>query len=66
MLWTTRHSERDLDEIREALLANPGSTPVHLHFQNSAGKRVTVAAGETLLVKRCADLETALDRWLGE
>jgi DNA polymerase-3 subunit alpha len=64
MLWTTRHGERDLDEIREALMAHPGPTPVHLHFQNSAGKRVTVAAGEGFSVKRSNSLEDALDRWL--
>ena len=64
MLWTTRHGERDLNEILDALIAHPGNTPVHLHFQNSAGKRVTVAVGESLAVKRSVDLEDALDRWL--
>ena len=64
MLWTTRHGERDLQEIRAALAAHPGSTPVHLHFQNSAGKRVTVAVGESLAVKRSEDLEDKLGRWL--
>jgi len=66
MLWTTRHSERDLDEIREALTAHPGETPVLLHFQNSAGKRVTVETGETFRVARGAALDAALDRWTGD
>ena len=66
MLWTTRHGERDLDEIRVALAAHPGNTPVHLHFQNSAGKRVTVETGESFHIKRGPDLEDALDRWLEE
>jgi DNA polymerase-3 subunit alpha len=66
MLWTTRHGERDLDEIRAALIANPGNIPVLLHFQNSAGRRVTVEAGESFHVKRGPDLEDALDRWLEE
>ncbi len=64
MLWTTRHSERDLNEIMEALTAHPGTTPVLLHFQNSAGRRVTVAANESFNVKRNDALEAALDRWL--
>jgi DNA polymerase-3 subunit alpha len=64
MLWTTRHGERDLIEIKEALAAHPGTTPVHLHFQNSAGKRVTVEVGESFTVKRGLDLEEKLDRWL--
>jgi DNA polymerase-3 subunit alpha len=64
MLWTTRHSDRDLLEIKLALDRHPGATPVVLHFQNSAGRRVTVAAGELFNVKRCEELEEALGRWL--
>ncbi len=66
MLWTTRHSEMDLLEIRNALAKHPGPTPVLLHFQNSAGRRVTVAANESFNVKRSEELESALDRWLGD
>ena len=64
MLWTTRHSDRDLLEIKLALTEHPGKTPVLLHFQNSAGRRVTVAAGEAFQVKRCEALEETLGRWL--
>lgn len=63
-LWTTRHSDRDLMEIKLALTEHPGPTPVLLHFQNSAGRRVTVAAGEKFSVKRNDELEEALGRWL--
>jgi DNA polymerase-3 subunit alpha len=66
MLWTTRHSEMDLLEIRNALSRHPGPTPVLLHFQNSAGRRVTVAANESFSVKRSEALEAALDRWLAD
>ena len=52
--------------IREALTAHPGETPVLLHFQNSAGKRVTVETGETFRVARGAALDAALDRWTGD
>ena len=66
MLWTTRHSERDLIDIKLALKDHPGPTPVLLHFQNSAGRRVTVAAGESYYVKRNDELEEAVGRWLDE
>ena len=66
MLWTTRHSEMDLMEIRNALAKHPGATPVLLHFQNSAGRRVSVEAGEGFKVKRNPDLDAALDRWLAD
>jgi hypothetical protein len=39
---------------------------VLLHFQNSAGRRVTVAANEAFNIKRSEALEAALDRWLGD
>jgi DNA polymerase-3 subunit alpha len=66
MLWTTRHSEMDLLEIKNAISKHPGTTPVLLHFQNSAGRRVTVAANESFNVKRSEALEAALDRWIEE
>ncbi len=66
MLWTTRHSEMDLLEIRSALAKHPGTTPVLLHFQNSAGRRLTVAANESFNIQRSAELDAALDRWLGD
>ena len=37
-----------------------------LHFQNSVGRRITVAAGESYNAKRDEDLEEALGRWLEE
>jgi len=63
-LWTTRHGERDIDQIRSALVSHPGQTPVLLHFQNSAGRRITVEAGEGFRIKRSPELVEALDRWL--
>jgi DNA polymerase-3 subunit alpha len=63
-LWTSRHSERDLQEIRDALAANPGKVPVFLHFQNSAGKRATLELGENYGVRRSETLEKSLGRWM--
>ncbi len=63
-LWPARHSERDLEEIREVLGAHPGKTPVLIHFQNSAGKRASIELGEGYRVRRGEKLEAALDRWM--
>jgi len=65
-LWTTRHCEIDLMEIHNILKQHPGKTPVLLHFQNSAGKRATVAANESFNIKRSQDLDLALSRWIEE
>ena len=51
-LWTGRHSERDLEDIRMVLAAHPGTTPVWLHFNSSAGRCATVEAGQAFRVKR--------------
>ena len=63
-LWTNRHSEMDLEEIHRVLKRHPGKTPVMLHFQNSAGKRATLEAGDNYQVKRGPELEGALERWI--
>ena len=55
-----------LIEIKLALTEHPGTIPVLIHFQNSAGRRITVAAGESFNVKRNEDLEEALGPWLEE
>ena len=63
-LRTTRHHAGDLDDILLALAAHPGPTPVWLHFQDDAGRRVTVAANESFNVTRNKTLDAALARWL--
>ncbi len=65
-LWTNRHSERDLEDIRFIIAGYPGHTPVHLHFQNSAGRRATVELGTAFNVKRSVELEDELARWIEE
>jgi DNA polymerase-3 subunit alpha len=65
-LWTSRHSERDLEEIGFIIAGYPGLTPVHLHFQNSAGRRVTMEMGAAFQVKRSVELEDELARWIEE
>ena len=66
MLWTTRHSERDLEDIGFIIAGYPGYTPVHLHFQNGAGRRVTIELGAAFNVKRSVELEDELARWIEE
>jgi DNA polymerase-3 subunit alpha len=63
-LWTTRHGEHDLQDIRHILAGYPGKTPVRLHFQNSSGKRCTVELPELYHVKRSNELLQELDKWM--
>jgi DNA polymerase-3 subunit alpha len=64
LLWTHRHTAKDLDEIRYHLTGHPGATPVILHFQNSAGKRLTLEPSETYFVKRTEELTQSLQRFI--
>jgi len=64
LLWTHRHTAKDLEEIRYHITGHPGPTPVILHFQNSAGKRLTIQPSETYSVKRSEELMGALDRFI--
>ncbi len=63
LLYTHRHTEKDLEEIHYHLTDCQGETPVLIHFQNSAGKRITLAAGENYRVERSSDLDSALAKF---
>jgi DNA polymerase-3 subunit alpha len=65
-LWTTRHGEHDLQDIRHIIAGYPGKIPVHLHFHNSSGKRCTVELPELYQVKRSDELLQALDKWIDD
>jgi len=64
ILWTHRHTVKDLEEMHYHITGHPGSTPVILHFQNSAGKRLTLEPSETYHIKRSEELLNALDRFM--
>ncbi len=66
LLWTHRHTAKDLEEIHYHITGHPGTTPVILHFQNSAGKRLSLQPSETYHVKRSPELHQALDRFMEE
>lgn len=63
LLWTHLHSEKDLEEIHYHLTGHPGTTPVILHFQNSAGKRLTLQPSQTYSISRSEELLNALDKY---
>lgn len=63
-LWTARHGEADLLEIRKILAQHPGKIPVELHLQSGTGKRATITCGEHLFVKKSAALNKALAPWM--
>jgi DNA polymerase-3 subunit alpha len=64
LLYTHRHKAKDLEEIHYHITGHPGSTPVILHFQNSAGKRLSIEPSETYHVKRSDELMQSLDRFI--
>jgi len=66
LLWTHRHTAKDLEEIHYHVTGHPGTTPLILHFQNSAGKRLSLQTSETYSVKRSPELHQALDRFMEE
>jgi DNA polymerase-3 subunit alpha len=66
ILWTHRHTTKDLEEIHYHLTGHPGSTPVVIHFQNSAGKRLSIQPSEIYHIKRSDELSRALDRFIEE
>jgi DNA polymerase-3 subunit alpha len=63
-LWTSKHDEKDLHEIKGILQSNPGKTSVLIHIQNSMGDRATLAASESFLVHKSDSLEMALAKWM--
>ena len=52
--------------IRYHITGHPGETPVILHFQNSAGKRLSLQPSGIYHVKRSTELLQALDRFMEE
>ena len=64
LLWTHRHSSKDLEEIRYHITGHPGTTPIILHFQNSAGKRLSIEPSEIYHIKRSDELLQSLDRFI--
>ena len=66
ILWTHRHTSKDLEEIHYHLTGHPGSTPVIIHFQNSAGKRISIQPSEIYSIKRSEELLRSLDRFIEE
>jgi DNA polymerase-3 subunit alpha len=63
-LWTTRHTALDLHDIQKALKQSPGTTPVLLHFQNSAGRRLSMEAGDAFRIRRTPALLASLAKWM--
>ena len=59
-LNTARHNAGDLELIKETLLKYPGKMPVHMHFRNSLGNRVSIELGERYCVTPCARLDEEL------
>lgn len=63
-LWSGRHTEKDLEKIRMILAEYPGKTPVVIHVQNGAGKRVSIALEEAHAMTVNPASEAELGPWI--
>jgi DNA polymerase-3 subunit alpha len=63
-LDSRRHSEIDLERIREVLVEHPGSLPVIFEIQTGKGDKVRLQAGEGFRITQTKDLVQALTVWL--
>ncbi len=61
---TTRHTDKDLEYIKETLLDNPGRTPVHIIFRNSIGSRLSIELDERYRIQRSQSLDDKLSIYL--
>ena len=64
-LWTGRSSPEDLQKIKNILVEYPGKTPVLMHIQSGAGKRVTMELPEKYHTTFNVALQRELAPWMG-
>ncbi|MGB2455264.1 MAG: DNA polymerase III subunit alpha, partial [Akkermansiaceae bacterium] len=64
-LWTGRSTPDDLEKIKNILAEYPGKTPVMMHIQSGAGKRVTMELPEKYYATFNVALQRELAPWMG-
>ena len=64
-LWTGRSTPDDLQKIKNILAEYPGKTPVLMHIQSGAGKRVTMELPEKYHATFNVALQRELSPWMG-
>jgi DNA polymerase-3 subunit alpha len=64
-LWTGRSTPEDLQKIKNILAEYPGKTPVLMHIQSGAGKRVTMELPEKYHAIFNVALQRELAPWMG-
>eukprot|EP00112_Aurelia_sp_Birch-Aquarium-sp1_P006469 Seg17143.1 transcript_id=Seg17143.1/GoldUCD/mRNA.D3Y31 product="DNA polymerase III subunit alpha" protein_id=Seg17143.1/GoldUCD/D3Y31 len=63
-LWTSRHTEKDLDYIQSVISKYPGKGEVTLVIQNTLGQREELSLPDKFKVRHNADMERELERFL--
>ncbi len=63
-LWVGRHGQKDLDEIKSLLSANPGRSPVVISVVSGTGKRAVINTAEVYNVAKSKKLNKALAAWI--
>jgi hypothetical protein len=64
-LWTSRHTQADLDYILETIQKYPGKSDIIITIQNTLGNRTQLTVPDKLKVRLNKDMDRELERFLG-
>jgi DNA polymerase-3 subunit alpha len=63
-LWTSRHSQEDLDYILETIKKYPGKSDITITIQNTLGNRTQLTVPDKLKVRLNPDMDRELERFI--
>ena len=63
-LWTSRHSQQDLDYILETIQKYPGKSDITITIQNTLGNRTQLTVPDKLKVRLNKDMDRELERFI--
>tara|TARA_B110000908_G_scaffold138926_1_gene165327 strand:- start:14964 stop:18470 length:3507 start_codon:yes stop_codon:yes gene_type:complete len=64
-LWTSRHSQEDLNYILETIKKYPGKSDITITIQNTLGNRTQLTVPDKLKVRLNPDMDRELERFIG-
>jgi DNA polymerase-3 subunit alpha len=64
-LWTSRHTQEDLDYILETIKKYPGKSDITITIQNTLGNRTQLTVPDKLKVRLNPDMDRELERFIG-
>ena len=63
-LYTSRHTNSDLENIQSVIKQYPGKSPVTLHIRNTLGKRVALELDASFNIDKSPKIEQVLARYI--